>query len=99
MSVAVQTQDVLLNGELVSQEGVVTFRGRDGGIADITAFVDGDVYYARIGRNGIADVFSAPANVLSLEDRLMQDFGERAGRSRPSSARTRRKGRRRGSLK
>jgi len=91
MSVAVQTQDVLLNGELVSQEGVVTFRGRDGGIADITAFVDGDVYYARIGRDGIADVFSAPANIRSLEDRLMQDFG---GRSRTHNARTRRKGRR-----
>ena len=97
MSVAVQTQDVLLNGELVSQEGVVTFRGRDGEIADITAFVDGDVYYARIGRDGIADVFSAPANVRSLEDRLMQDFG---GRSTPKTRRTgRRKSRRRRSLK
>ena len=78
MSIAVQTQDVLLNGELIS---------RNGGIADITAFVDGDVYYARIGRDGIADVFSAPANVLSLEERLRQDFGGR------SSAKTRRKGR------
>lgn len=79
MSVAVQTQDVLLNGELISRNGV---------IADITAFVDGDVYYARIGRDGIADVFSAPANVLSLEERLRQDFGGR------SCAKTRRKGRR-----
>lgn len=86
MSVAVQTQDILLDGELVSQE--VTFRGRDSGITDITAFVDSDVYYARIGQDGIADVFSAPANVRSLEDRLMQDFGGRSG------ARTRRKGRR-----
>ena len=90
MSVAVQTQDVLVNGELVSQEGVVTFRGLNGGIADITVFVDDGVYYARIGRDGIADVFSAPANVRSLEDRLMQDFG---GRSKTHSARTRRKGR------
>lgn len=86
MSVAIQTQEVLIDGELVSQEGVVSFR--DGGIVDITAFVDGDVYYARIGRDGIADVFSAPANVLSLEERLRQDFGGR------SSAKTRRKGRR-----
>ena len=94
MSVAVRTQEAFLDGELVGQEGLVTFRGRDGGIAGMTAFVDGDVYYARIGRDGIADVFSAPANVLSLEDRLTRDFGGRTGRSRLGSARTRRKGRR-----
>lgn len=88
MSVAIQTQEVLLNNKIINQEGMVTFRGRDGGVADITAFVDGDVYYARIGRDGIADVFSAPANVMSLEDRLTKDFGSK------SRSRTRRKERR-----
>lgn len=95
MSVAIQTQEVLLDGELVSQEGVVSFR--DGGIVDIMSFVDDDVYYARIGRDDIADVFSAPANVMSLEDRLTNDFG---GKSRSRTRRKRhRKSRRRRSLK
>ena len=95
MSVAIQTQEVLLDGELVSQKGVVSFR--DGGIVDITSFVDDDVYYARIGRDDIADVFSAPANVMSLEDRLTNDFG---GKSRSRTRRKKhRKSRRRRSLK
>ena len=95
MSVAIQTQEDLLDGELVSQKGVVSFR--DGGIVDITSFVDDDVYYARIGRDDIADVFSAPANVMSLEDRLTNDFG---GKSRSRTRRKRhRKSRRRRSLK
>ena len=74
MSVVVQTYDILMNDKLVNQEGLVTFRRHDGDIADLTAYVNGDVYYAHIGRNGIADVFSAPANILSLEDRLALDF-------------------------
>lgn len=80
MSVAIQT---------TNQEEMVTSRGRDGGIAEITTF---DTYYARMGRDGIARVFSAPANIMSLEDRLARDFHSTGCRRRRS---TRRKGRRR----
>ena len=93
MSSTISTRALSVDGEIVSQEGLVVSQDPHGSVTDMSAYKDGDVYYAHIGRDGVADVFSAPANTLSLEERLVRDLGGRRARRCRSGRRKTRHGR------
>ena len=77
MRTMLRTQELTINGRPVSKEGISVVHDPTDRTTSIVATEDDDTYYAHIDEAGMLELFNAPSNSLSLEERLTRDFGVR----------------------
>ena len=91
MRTMLRSQELSINGRPVSKEGLGVVHDPTDGTTSAVAMEDDDTYYAHIDEQGVLELFNAPSNRLSLEERLKRDFGiERESRVHKRKKRTHR---------
>lgn len=76
------TQETLLNGKKIDEQGIVSSQISGDKNSYISAYKNGDVYYAHIDGEGILELLSTPVNKLSLEERLSQNLTNKCKQTR-----------------